>query len=807
MRFEDMFRGLLESAPDAMVIVDATGEIVLVNGQAEKLFGYSCEELAGRSVESLVPERCRAVHAGNRSGFFSSPATCPMGTGLELYALRKDGSELPVEISLSPLETDEGTLVCAAVRDITERKRAGEQLRLRAELLDLAHDAVIVLEPDEGRVTFWNREAQEIYGYSAREGHGRVARELLATDFPESAEAVANTLARDGRWEGELRQTRKDGEQITVASRQALQRGAHGEPIAIIELNADVTQRRQVQEVNRRLAAIVEHTHDAILAESPEGWITDWNSAAERMYRYTAEEAIGRPVRMLMAPEREVAEKETLGRVFRGEAIEHYETVRIRKDGSRVPVSLTVSPVRDASGAVAAAATIARDISERKRFEGQLEYLADHDSLTGLFNRRRFQSELVAELARARRDQTGGALMAIDLDHFKYINDSVGHSVGDELITQAGEIFRGRLRQTDLIARLGGDEFAVLLRGVDGHDARLVASGLCEAIRREGTVESPGRLHRVTASIGIAPFEAVEDLTPEDLLMEADIAMYDAKEAGRDRALVYNTSEGRHERMRARLGWVERIRSALEEGRFVLHAQSILPLHADTSPRHELLLRMVDEHGELIPPGVFLYIAERMDLIGEIDRWVLHEAIGLLAREQQAGADVRLEVNLSAISITDPELPGLIASELEGAGADARGLCLEVTETAAIVNIQRAKRFAAQLTELGCEFALDDFGAGFASFYYLKHLAFDCLKIDGEFIEHLASNPTDQLVVQSLVNIAQGLNKRTIAEFVSHRETLELLRSYGVDYAQGFYVAKPKPLAEAHLSEVPTIPA
>jgi EAL domain-containing protein (putative c-di-GMP-specific phosphodiesterase class I) len=209
---------------------------------------------------------------------------------------------------------------------------------------------------------------------------------------------------------------------------------------------------------------------------------------------------------------------------------------------------------------------------------------------------------------------------------------------------------------------------------------------------------------------------------------------------------------------------------------------------------------MVDEHGELIPPGVFLYIAERIGLIGEIDRWVLRDAIGLLGREQRRGTDIRLEVNLSGISITDDDLPGVIADELEAAGADAHGLCIEVTETAAIVNVQQAKSFAAQLTELGCEFALDDFGAGFASFYYLKHLAFDYLKIDGEFIQNMVEDPTDRLVVQSLVNIANGLNKATIAEFVGDRETLELLRSYGVDYAQGFHVGKPKPLAETNLA-------
>ena len=677
-------RELLESAPDATVIVDKAGEIVLANDQAEKLFGYSAEELVGNSVEVLIPERLRGRHEGHRHGFFADPAARPMGAGRELFARCKDGRELAVEISLSPLETEHGVLVSAALRDISERKR--------------------------------------------------------------------------------------------------------------------------IEDVNRRLAAIVEQTEDAVLVKTRGGTITEWNGGAERLYGYKAEEAVGRSVGMLMTPERGAEHLDVLRRVFQGEVLEHYETVRLHKDGNPVHVSLTVSPIRDPEGKIVAAATIARDMSERLRFECQLRYLADHDPVTGLFNRRRFEEELGRELARAQRYGETGAVLAIDLDHFKYINDSLGHTVGDEVITTAGQILRKRLRSTDVLARIGGDEFSVILAGVDLGEAERVAESLLEAIRGELHVDLPGGPRRVTASIGIAPFEELEHLTGDDLVVEADIAMYDAKEAGRDRAQVYSSAEDRHDRMQARLTWADRIRRALEEDRFVLHAQPILSLNGDTVPRHELLVRMVADDGELIPPGLFLHPAKRMDLIGDIDRWVLRQAIRLLAEEQQAGQEIRLEVNISAKSVSDPELAGVIERELEQAGADGRGLCVEITETAAIVNLDRAKRFAARLSELGCEFALDDFGAGFASFYYLKHLAFDYLKIDGEFITGIVDNDTDRLVVQALVEIARGLGKRTIAEFVSDGRALELLREYGVDYAQGFFVGKPQPLAEVDLGRLPRLP-
>jgi diguanylate cyclase (GGDEF)-like protein/PAS domain S-box-containing protein len=433
------------------------------------------------------------------------------------------------------------------------------------------------------------------------------------------------------------------------------------------------------------------------------------------------------------------------------------------------------------------------DISERKRFEGQLAYLADHDMLTGLFNRRRFEQELDRELIRGRRYDGRGAVLALDLDGFKFVNDSLGHAAGDELVASLAGTMRRTLRDSDIVARTGGDEFAVILPESDEEAALLTAERLLSAISREGIMLRGTRHAQVTTSIGLTLFEG-EDLPAEDLLVEADIAMYDAKSAGKNRVCVYNRDEQRRERITARQNWMQRLQQAIEEERFVLYAQPIVPVCSGGVPRFELLLRMLDEHGDLIPPGAFLYYAERFDLIQPIDYWVMTQAVQMLHDYHSQGIDISLAINVSGKTLNKGAIGEHLRQLLETHEIPEGRLVIEVTETAAIANIQRARELARYLRELGCRLALDDFGAGFATFYYLKHLEFDYIKIDGEFIKHLPDTYADQLVVRAVVDIARGLGADTIAEFVQDDETLALLRELGVGYSQGYHTGRPGPL-------------
>jgi diguanylate cyclase (GGDEF)-like protein len=383
----------------------------------------------------------------------------------------------------------------------------------------------------------------------------------------------------------------------------------------------------------------------------------------------------------------------------------------------------------------------------------------------------------------------------LDLDNFKFVNDSLGHAVGDELICLAAKAITARLRESDTAARLGGDEFAVLLPHADARAADRVARALLDQVREHAVIHTGDGPRRTTASVGIALM--TPEAAADELMAQADLAMYEAKERGKDRLAVFDPSEDRRQQAKAGLSWAERIRAALRDDLFLLHAQPIVAIaDGDDQRRYELLVRMRSEDGDLVSPGVFLPVAERFDLIHDIDRWVLRHAAGLLGGLRERGEDdVSLSVNLSARSI-DLDMLDVLRGALDRSNGDPRRLTVEITETAAIADLDRAKAFSQGLSAMGSRLALDDFGSGFASFHYLKHLDFDEIKIDGEYVEDMADSPTHQLLVRSLVDIARGLGKDATAEFVSDDRTIELLSDYGVHWGQGYHLGRPGSLEE-----------
>jgi diguanylate cyclase (GGDEF)-like protein/PAS domain S-box-containing protein len=454
---------------------------------------------------------------------------------------------------------------------------------------------------------------------------------------------------------------------------------------------------------------------------------------------------------------------------------------------------ITVSLVRDEEGQPLYLIAQFQNISERKELAGRLEYLVDHDFLTGLFNRRRFEQDLAHEVERAARYGSAGAVIMIDVDNFKTINDTFGHMVGDDLLKGIAGLLKHRIRRTDTLARVGGDEFAVLLPQTDAMQASAIAGDFVKALDKQTAVLANQSVH-ITASVGISSFD---DLSDAEVLECADIAMYGAKQAGRNRFVIYRPFSGDRKRDGSRYSEADRIRQAIQKDHFLIYGQPILNLMTNVVSHYELLLRLPGlEGGEPLPPNSFLYVAERFGLIRAIDSWVVRKAIMLIATYKQAGRGLTLNVNLSGKSIGDPRMIRFIEDELAKGKIDPACLVLDLTETATIANLQQARVFAERMHRCGCRLALDNFGAGLASFYYLKNLYFDYLKIDGEFIRGLSENSVNHLVVQAIVCIAKGMGKKTVATYVADADAVRRLRRSGVDYAQGYHIGRPQPIGE-----------
>jgi diguanylate cyclase (GGDEF)-like protein/PAS domain S-box-containing protein len=551
---------------------------------------------------------------------------------------------------------------------------------------------------------------------------------------------------------------------------------------------------RGLREVRQRFESAFDNAPIGMaLIATDDRWL-QVNGALCRITGYTEEALKATTLRAITHPDDLDLDEQSMRQLLAGQIPSYQVEKRFRHAwGHHVWVLVTASIIRDESRTPLYIVMQVQDISERKELARRLEYFVDHDFLTGLFNRRHFEQELTKETDRAARYGGPGAVLVIDIDNFKDVNDTFGHNAGDDVLKGVAGLLRERLRQTDIVARIGGDEFAVLLPQTDADHAQCLANELVKALGRQIAMLADQSIH-ITASIGVTLFGGLTDV---EVLAYADLAMYEAKESGRNRFAMYQPVVGRIERGSTRLAEAERIRHALEGDRLVLYCQPILDLGTNEICQYELLLRLPDHQGgDLHPPSAFLYAAERFGLIQAIDGWVARKAVALIAEHARAGRKLVLNVNLSGKSIGDRRLAALIEEALAEAGIDPGRLTFELTETAAIANVEEAKAFASRLRARGCHFALDDFGAGFGSFSYLKSFPFDCLKIDGDFIRGLATSPVDVLVVEAIVTIARGMGKKTVAEFVANEETTSLLRKIGVDCAQGYHIGMPRPVSE-----------
>ncbi len=557
----------------------------------------------------------------------------------------------------------------------------------------------------------------------------------------------------------------------------------------------DITEQKKSEERDRLYSRILENSLNEIyLFDGKSFKFIQVNAAAQSNLGYTMEE-LTEMTPLDLDPDITLEQFEELLNSLRQHKTEKIiiEAKHKRKDKTQYNVEVHIQLLEDEDKLLFNAFVL--DITDRIKANEKITYQASHDSLTGLINRQEFERRADRLLSTINHGQHEHALCFLDLDQFKVVNDTCGHVAGDELLRQLSTVFDSVVRKRDTLARLGGDEFGILMEHCSIDDAHRVATSLQNAINDFHFLWEE-RIFRVSASIGLVSInEATINFT--ELLKDADAACYISKELGRNRIHIFNPDNIEVVQRQGEMQWIEKINYALGEGLFCLYAQIIEPLDNSSNAHYELLIRMMNNAGEIIAPGFFLPAAERYNMISKIDQWVIVNAINILKENHDFVERMNFcSINLSGQSLTDPAILDLITTKLEETGIAGNKICFEITETAAISNLSIAIRFISTLKAQGCKFALDDFGSGLSSFGYLKKLPVDYLKIDGIFVKDIADDPIDHAMVKSINEIGHVMGMHTIAEFVENDVIKGMLKEIGVDYVQGYGIHKPQPLNE-----------
>ena len=582
-------------------------------------------------------------------------------------------------------------------------------------------------------------------------------------------------------------------------------RDANGAVGGCLGMAVDVTARRQEAEAlvqeNELLQATLASIGDGVIRTDAEGRVDSMNPVAERLTGWTVEEAIGRPVTEVFRVVDEVTRTPLADPVRR--CLDEAKVVEspghallLGADGQECSVRDSAAPIRDRDGEMIGAVVVFKDVTQLRGMEREMIYLASHDALTGLLNRREFEVRLKRAIRTARAEQRHHVLLYLDLDEFKAINDTCGHLVGDEMLKQITALLRSRVRRSDTLARLGGDEFGVLLEDCDLAHARQIAEDIRRSVR-EFRFRWREQMFSVGVSIGLVAIDG-DSGDIAQVMGAGDAACYVAKEGGKNRVHEHELDDTTIAERYGEMQWIHRIHGAFEDRRFRLYYQLVQPL-SDNAGREllcEVFLRMLDPGGKVLAPNAFIAAAERYKLIGPLDRWVVHTAFRALAEAQrrEVSRPVLFALNISAQALAEEDFLEYVGEELDKSGVDPRRVCFEITETAAISKLDSAMRFISSLKTRGCRFILDDFGSGLSSFAYLRDLQIDFLKIDGEFVQNMLEDRVKRAMVESINQVGHALGIQTIAEWVENRQTLEVLKELGVDYAQGYWLCRPQPL-------------
>ena len=608
--------------------------------------------------------------------------------------------------------------------------------------------------------------------------------------------------------QGEIRNAefvlrRRDGHPVVVFENARAVRDASGRIVSYEGAITDITERKRAEQQifaeKERAQVTLQSIGDAVISTDAEGHIDYINPVAENLTAWRLDEARGRPIGEVLSLIDEVSRDPidnpllcVLGKARRNAATE--QAVLVTRSGHEVAIQESAAPICDRAGRVSGAVMVFHDVTRERRLKRALSYQASHDALTGLINRREFDNRLHATVLMAQRGEGVHALLYVDLDQFKVVNDTCGHQAGDRLLRDVTGLLQSRVRAADTIARLGGDEFGVLLENCTVEQSTRIAESVRQAIRDYRFTWGATTLS-VGASVGIVQISSDTE-SVANVMSAADIACYAAKDEGRNRIHLYEADGLSHPRHRE-MHWVARVTRAVEENRLELYFQPIRPVTERPGPSfNELLVRLRDDDDRLVPPGEFIPAAERYNVMSVIDRWVVSRAIRCLTEWRAQGKALPLlAVNLSGTSLNDQSFIDFVMQHVEDTVL-AGSLCFEITETAAVTNLSNVAFVMRELKTRGCKFSLDDFGTGLSSFMYLKSLPVDYLKIDGQFVRRIADDPVDRSMVEAVCKVGRTLGIETVAECVEVQSVLDELGRIGVDYAQGYFVANPQPIAQ-----------
>lgn len=802
-----------DTMPTLLVVMDNNGNILTFNHACQSATGFTERDALGKKPWDLLipPEQATSVKA-----VFNNLTAGMFPNEYQNEWLTRAGERIQTDWRNTAITDPDGAVkyVVATGSDVTEQQETRQAL-VQATVewgyaMDFLDDAICIAGSGH-RLTRANRAFCEMTGHTQKSALGRDVTQLLCPQRTDDDQSPLRRLIEQNG-DGTLSLEAHDPDnptdhpvEITVGVIHDRSGECKGRLIALHDLRHARRTEAELQRLNDHLRLLLESTGEGIYGIDRHGFCTFINQAGADILGYRVSEPVGRHMHHLVHHSREdgsdypFEECPIYHTLQEGQAVRSEADVLWRENGDAVPVNYSANPVIE-NGIVSGAVVVFRDVAEARAMAKRMDYLASHDPLTGLFNRHVFEQHLERALESAQEEQRSHLLCYLDLDQFKLINDTCGHTAGDELLRQLAPLLEKRIRRSDMLARLGGDEFGVLLESCGLERGMQVVNELRETVQ-EYRFAWESKTFSLGVSIGVVAIDR-HSTGPAAVLSAADSACYVAKDSGRNRVHIYREQDAELARRHGEMQWVSRLQSALEEDRLLLYAQQIVPVHEQINGEHiEILLRLQDESGETVPPGAFIPAAERYNLMPAVDRRVLEKAFNWLSDNPRCLEHLSFcAVNLSGHTLSNPDFLAFVVQRAAECRIPPVKICFEITETAAVANLSAAAHFITELKGHGFRFALDDFGSGMSSFAYLKNLPVDFLKIDGNFVRDIAKDNIDRAMVTAINQVGQVMGLKTIAEFVEHDAILGHLRQIGVDYAQGYGIGRPMPLEDMDCS-------